>query len=129
MPRKNLARRFDPRGGVSEVMLDAETVYLGREIEDYLLLSFDDLREMLATRRKMLEEIQQELQPLIDGLAERTQLAVLCGLYRDFHHMAALYRTYLRSIDGIEANGDVPHVRQPAAPAPLPFREWLFGEA
>jgi len=61
-------------------MLDAETVYLGREIDDHLLQSFDDLREMRAKRRKMVDEIQQELQPLIDGLAERKHLAVLCGL-------------------------------------------------
>ena len=51
MPRKKAPRRFDPRPGVSESMLDAESVYVGQELRDYLLLSIDHLREMLKDRQ------------------------------------------------------------------------------
>lgn len=127
MPRKNLARRFDPRGGVSQIVLDEEARHLAQELEDYTMLSTMNLNQMLDERRGKLDILQQELQPLIDGLAERTQLAVLSVLYRDFAHMAALYLAYLRPKDDDPAPGHAATLATKPAPAPVPFREWLFG--
>ncbi len=127
MPRKNLARRFDPRGGVSQTAIDEEARHLAQELEHYTVLSINDLNQMLAERRHKLDILQQELQPLIDGMSERMQLAVLSVLYRDFAHMAALYVSYLKpKEDGSSPRHEGTLATKPA-PAPLPFREWLFG--
>ena len=47
MPRKKLIRRCEPRYGVSRKLLELESVYVGREQEDYLLLSANDLTARL----------------------------------------------------------------------------------
>jgi hypothetical protein len=125
MPRRKLARRFEPRGGVSQLVIEAEAVYVGREVEDYLLYSLTDLKGKLDDRRRLLDQVQQELEALLKRLPEREYLALQCILYRDFHHMGALYRTYLTA-------GTRPTLSEEEAsikacdPVPLPFREWLF---
>src|SRR5688500_5781119 len=48
MSRRKLARRFEPRWGVSVPILEAEAVYVARERGDYLLLSLQDLRDKRA---------------------------------------------------------------------------------
>jgi tetrahydromethanopterin S-methyltransferase subunit B len=125
MPRRKLARRFEPRGGVSQLVIDAEAVHVGREVEDYLLYSLTDLKGKLDERRRLLDQVQQELEALLKRLPEREYLAMQCILYRDFHHIGALYRTYLTA-GNRPALGEEEASIKAADPVPLPFREWLF---
>ncbi len=68
MPRKNLARRFEPRYGVNQAMLEMEAQYVGRELEDYCLLSFNDLREKLAERHRLIATAERELEQRLSRL-------------------------------------------------------------
>jgi hypothetical protein len=52
MPREKL-RRFDPRFGVSESMLEAEGIYVGQEFRDYRRLSTEITRELLGRHRSI----------------------------------------------------------------------------
>lgn len=125
MPRRKLARRFEPRYGVSQSTIDLEATYLAREMEDYLLLSLTDLEEKVASLRSSVSTMHDELGALTEALPERERLAMLTLMYRDFHHLGALYRTYLTA----GAHAPVADTRsQPKAtpPLPLPFRESLF---
>ena len=126
MPRQKLARRFEPRAGVSQLAIDAEAKYVAREVEDYLLYSITDLKEKLAERRRLLDQVQQELEQLLVNLPERQHLAVQCILHRDFHHMGVLYRTYLAG-EGRPPGDEEATIKTPE-PVPLPFRNWLFGD-
>ena len=69
MPRKKLARRFEPRYGVSQTMLDAECRCVGRELEDYLLLSMNDLRTKLPELQKQIATLDQSARPRAAGPA------------------------------------------------------------
>src|SRR5206468_7854744 len=51
MPRKKLIRRFEPRYGVNQEMINTEAKYVARELDDHLLLSIDDLSKSLAQLR------------------------------------------------------------------------------
>jgi hypothetical protein len=105
MPRKKLARRFEPRGGVSESMLDAESQYVKRELDDYLLLSINDLREKLAEHHRRLGHMELSLQACLTPLADRERLALKCMFARDLYHVAALYDRFLRSPDAPQTTG------------------------
>jgi hypothetical protein len=129
MPKRKLTRRFEPRYGVSQSTLELEATYLGREVDDYLVLSITDLEEKLAKIRKALDEVQRELFPLIDGLPERHRLAVQNMVYRDFFQMAALYRAYLRSAQAAEVDAGGAPPTEVRESVPLPFREFLFGDS
>ena len=51
-----------------------------------------------------------------------------CIMYRDFHHMGVLYRTYLVGDSRPSLTEEEATIKTPD-PVPLPFREWLFGDA
>jgi len=47
MPKRKLARRFEPRYGLSQTVVAAESKYIARELEDYLLQSTEELRGLI----------------------------------------------------------------------------------
>lgn len=131
MARKKLARRFDPRGGVSQSMVDAESRYVAKELEDYLLLSITDLRDALGKRQRSVEEHEDQLQQFFAVLADRERLALRCMLARDISHIAALYIAFMTSTDAPQTTGATCHrpeeQNEQDEPRPaLPFNEWLF---
>lgn len=136
MPRKKLARRFEPRFGVSQIMLDIEAGWIAKELEDYLLASLSDLRGKLQERQNLLTICDETLSKKLSALPEREQLALRCMLARDFHHIGQLYETYFRSRQQSQATssscGIVHPVKinqssaQPAIKSILPFKESLF---
>lgn len=125
MARRKLARRFEPRYGVSQSTIDLEATYLAREMEDYLLLSLTDLEEKVASLRSSVSTTHDELSALTEALPERERLAMLTIMYRDFHHLGALYRTYLIAGEHAPVPEAASQPKTPA-PVPLPFRESLF---
>jgi hypothetical protein len=149
MPRTKLTRRFDPRFGVSQNMLEAESRYVGRELENYLLCSINELKGMLAERQKRIADAEAELVQRLSRLPDRQRLALRCMLARDLLHIGLLYQSFLSTSDVAEATGarsSVPE-EQTAATEPthtagpidagesidagepipiIPFRESLF---
>jgi hypothetical protein len=130
MARKKLVRRFDPRGGVSQSMVDAESRYVVTELDDYLLLSITDLRETLVDRHRKIAEQEPRLQEFFATLADRERLALRCMLARDISHIAALYITFMQSPDAPQTTGVInvqPQELKDDEPRPaLIFSEWLF---
>ena len=134
MPRRKLARRFEPRYGVSQTMVAAESRYIARELEDYLLQSTNELRERLAKLKTLLVTAEEELQAAFTPLADRERLALRCMFARDCWHMAMLYKHYLH-----EPETQLATATGPSSPAPeelderddpvpiVPFKETLFG--
>jgi hypothetical protein len=97
MPRQKLARRFEPRFGVSESMLETECKWLQRELEDRLLSSTNDLRRDLSLLHEKVATSEQQLQATLQTLPDRERLALKSMLARDVFHIAALYEKFLRS--------------------------------
>jgi hypothetical protein len=131
MPRPKLARRFEPRYGVSQSMLEVESRYIARELEDYLLLSADELRQKLKERQDLLASAEEDLQGLLGPLPDRHRLALRCMLARDLLHIAALYQTFQRSGEreapaGASAPAPEELTEQDEPRPVLPFSEWLF---
>jgi hypothetical protein len=125
--KKEQVRRFEPRTGVSQQMVDNEARFVSREMEDYCLLSLNDLKQKLADRRVAWQQAHDTLEEKVRLLDAREQAAVQCLLVRDCHHLFALYLSFVMS--KIQS-GEVPARLAPAieeeAPR-LPFSEWLFG--
>jgi tetrahydromethanopterin S-methyltransferase subunit B len=108
MPRKKLVRRFEPRFGVSQPMLDAEAGYVAKELEDHVLWSIDDLRKNLGEVHKLFGAAEQELQARLTRLPDRERLALRCMLARDVYHIASLYCTFFTSSPAVaDATGPV----------------------
>ena len=132
MPRRNLARRFEPRYGVSNSMLDMEVSYVKREAEDYRLFSTNDLLERLKDRHRDLTVVEAELEFSLKRLSDRDRLIVRNLIARDFWHIAKLFEKYLRSDDAapVEPNTGRHNeilVNEDAEPVALiPFKETLF---
>jgi hypothetical protein len=129
--RKKTQRRFDPRPGVSEFMLDTETVYVGQEFRDYEVLSITGLRAMLKDRQTKIEQSGAVLEQALATMPDRERLIVRCLLSRDFYHVAALYERIVRKDEVAHATGPVePKPEELTAddePKPVvPFQEWLF---
>ncbi len=97
MPRKKLSRRFEPRFGVSQSMVDVEAKWVERELEDHLLASTNDLRKRLSEIHAKAVTAEEGLKTTIGRLPDRERLALKCMLARDMFHIAALYETFLRS--------------------------------
>ncbi len=70
MPRKKL-RRFDPRFGVSEPMLEAEGIHVGQEFRDHLLMSITQLKEWLKDRQTLLTTTGDNLDLVLRSLPDR----------------------------------------------------------
>jgi hypothetical protein len=124
---KEQVRRFEPRTGVSQFMVDDEARYVAREVDDHLLLSLNDLKQQLTDRRADWKQAHDVLEEQVRLLAAREQAAVQLLLTRDCHHLFALYSAYVRSrIDSGEVPARLSPSPQEEAPQ-LPFSEWLFG--
>src|SRR2546429_229501 len=122
MPRQKLARRFVPRYGVSQGMLDAECVWVGRELEDTLLSSLTDLRQKLKDLQARIGHAEVELEAMIGALPDRERLAIRCMLARDFYHIAMLYRSFLSTSPLAQAMGSrsvVPEEQTQGDPLPV----------
>jgi len=132
MPRKNLLRRFLPRVGVSQSMLDHECKWVERELDDKLIHSTNELREILAELRQKVSVSEAGLQQVLSKLPDRERLALKCMLARDVFHIAALYETFLRMSPAVQnATGAVtqapPEVDRDGEPSPpLVFHQSLF---
>ena len=113
MPKRKLARRFEPRYGVSQTMLDAGCRYIAKELEDYLLQSTNELRETLAKRQVLIGTAEEELQAAFRPLPDRERLALRCMFARDCWHMAMLYKQYLNQPDTQVASATGPSSAAP----------------
>ncbi len=111
MPRRKLARRFEPRYGVSQVALDVESKYVGRELEDQLLQSTADLRKQLSKWNDLTTVAEAELQAKLETINDRERLALRCMLARDIWHIGKLYLSFL---------GSVPFPQSGGARSPIP---------
>jgi tetrahydromethanopterin S-methyltransferase subunit B len=132
MPRKHLARRFEPRYGVSQSMVDEETKWVAREVEDQLLRSTNELREHLSELQAKVATAEQSLQSKLGTLSDRERLALKGMLARDVFHIAMLYETFLRCSGSVrEATGvsdtTPQELNEDGAPRPaLVFQQSLF---
>lgn len=97
MPRKNRARRFEPRYGVSQSMIDVEAKWVERELADHLLLSTNELRKKLSDIQAKVASAEEGLREILGRLPDHERLALKSMLARDVFHIAALYETFLRS--------------------------------
>lgn len=125
--KKEAVRRFEPRFGVSQNLVDHEARYVAREVEDYGLLSLNDLKQKREGRQIDWKQAHDRLEEKVRLLNAHEQVAVQVLLMRDCHHLFALYLSFVTS--KIQS-GDAPSRLVPAmeddAPK-LPFSEWLFG--
>jgi len=130
MPRRNLARRFEPRYGVSDPMLEMEVSYVKHEVEDYRLYSMSELENRLTDRHRDLITVEAELEFSLKQLSDRDRLIVRNLIARDFWHIAKLFEKYLRSdeIEPFEPNtGKFIDIEVNAEPVGIiPFKETLF---
>ena len=133
MPRRKLSRRFEPRFGVSQSMVDVEVKWVERELEDHLLLSTNESRERLAEIQTKVATTEEELKKTLSRLPDRERLALKCMLARDVFHIAALYETFLRSSQHVQGASGAVHetpeeVDEHSEPRPvLVFQQSLFG--
>ena len=137
MPRRKLARRFEPRYGVSQVMLNVESKYVGLELDDHLIQSTNDLKEKLAGWQKQIVSVEQELLAKFTALPDRQRVALRSMLARDCWHMAMLYLTFLGSsvihdVDQLQAataKSVTPNELSDKGEtlSAIPFKETLFG--
>jgi hypothetical protein len=95
--KKEQVRRFEPRTGVSQRMVDDEARYVAREVEDYCLLSLNDLKQKLADLRIAWKQAHDSLEEKVRLLDTREQAALQCLLARDCHHLFALYLSFVVS--------------------------------
>ena len=132
MPRRKLSRRFEPRFGVSQSMVDVETKWVQREFEDQLLSSTNDLRKRLSESYAKVSVAEEGLKTTIGRLPDRERLALKGMLARDVFHIAALYETFLRSSQVVQGVTGAVHetpeeVDRQSEPRPvLVFQQSLF---
>ena len=129
-------RRFDPWGGVSRHMIEAEAKHVAREMQDYLLLSINDLKAKLSDRGSRWHHADEALHAVVMELPERDRVAVQCLLVRDMMFLLELYLEYVRGTQP-EGPSPPPKAQTASVATPLgagagdgrcaPFSEWLFG--
>ena len=125
--KKEQVRRFEPRFGVSQNMVDHEARYVAREVEDCCLHSLNELKQRLLDRRADWKRAHDTLEQKVRLSDERGQAAVQALLVRDCHHLFELYLSFVMS--KIQS-GDAPSRLAPSVEEEspqLPFSEWLFG--
>jgi hypothetical protein len=125
MPRKKLVRRCEPRYAISREMLEQEAKYVAHEVEDYLLLSIDDLKERLVRMWKVWDETDQTLEGHLVNLGDAEKLALQCLIIRDMYHLMELYLTHLRSSTS-QSDALAPPKPSAVVAKALPRSEWLF---
>jgi hypothetical protein len=132
MPHRNLARRFEPRYGATQPMVDMEAKWVERELEDQLVFPINELRKNLSDIQAKVASAEQRLEATLGRLPDRERLALKYMLARDVFHMAALYETFLRYSPLVQgATGTVnetpEEVDQQGEPRPvLIFQQSLF---
>jgi hypothetical protein len=124
MPRRKLARRFEPTCGASTAMIEEEAKWLRREIEDCQILSAAEVTKTLAARHTKCVQSWEHLQLLLTALPKREQRAIQCLLFGDFFHILELYVHHVRSMHPASA-APIHHAVNPPK-ADVPFSEWLF---
>jgi hypothetical protein len=132
MPRRKLARRFEPRYGVSQAMLETEATWLAREADDHAVHSTSDLRDYLAKFRKSIDEDEPDVRARVRRLSESHQLILRGLLARDFWYLVKLYQCYLCSLpaEAIVSPPSSPQTDEDEdAERLVPFSEWLFDPA
>ncbi len=102
-------------------------------LEDYLLLSVQDLRKKLGERQSQTRIADEELQAILSRLPDRERLAIRAMFCRDLWHIAKLYLCVLTSSPLVkDATGartpqpqelDEKHEIMPT----IGFKETLFG--
>jgi hypothetical protein len=97
MSRRKLARRFEPRYGVSQSILDRECKWVEQEFDEFLVRSVNELKERLAEVREKVRTTEARLETGLSALPSRERLALKCMLIRDVFHIAKLYESFLRS--------------------------------
>lgn len=133
MPRKKLARRFLPRYGVGQSMLDAECKWVERELDDKLVHSANELRERLDELHRKVSSSEASLREALAKLPDRERLALKCMLARDVFHIAVLYETFVRSSPLVQnVTGSITKASEEVDPQGetrpvLVFQESLFG--
>jgi hypothetical protein len=126
MPRKKLARRFDPIRGVNRPMLEVEAQYVAKEIEVYVRLSANELRKMIAERKAKRHTAEGRLVQWLGSLPEHARLALECLVIRDAYHLLELYILYVgTAFQDRQPASDKIGVR-PVGQEPLVFSESLF---
>jgi hypothetical protein len=125
MPRRKTLRRFDPRGVVSQIVVDDEAKQLAREVEDYAVYARSDIEAKLVERYANTEHAWRQLKEFLSATAEHERLIIRCLLFRDLYHVLALYLSNVRKLQPERAAA-------PVAPESVPdanekFAEWLFG--
>jgi hypothetical protein len=138
MPRRKLARRFEPRCGVSEFMLEEECKWMSRELDDILIHSPGELTERLKQVQASLVASDASLRHDFDHADPHHVLALRIMLARDLYHISALYEKFLTGrvtkLDRLQTRpksqtGSADPAAGPAAPEPIhpgTFKEWLF---
>lgn len=133
MPHRKLARRFEPRYGVSQSIVEHEAKWLAREFEDVLIGSNNEIRERLDKIKQKLVTSDANVQLQIRSLPEREAVAIRCLLARDLYHLSALYEQFFRDYDGRTQTVSPAAVEQATTAAaqappsvPSAFKEWLF---
>jgi hypothetical protein len=109
---KPRVRRFEPQGGVSRPMIEAEAKYVAREMENYLLLSMNDLKQKLAERGAQWNQADESLHAMVSLLPGRERLALQSMLVRDMMLLLELYLEYVRRTE--------PEAPPPITPADVP---------
>lgn len=72
MAKPTRSRRFnEPRCGVSQAMIHAETKELAREFDSYLVLALADATEKTRERLRAYEQADASLHAIVDRLPER----------------------------------------------------------
>ena len=125
MPRKKSLRRFDPRGVVSQIVVDEEAKHVAREAENYALLARSDIETKLAERHANAGHSWRRLQELLSRTAEHERVIIRCLLFRDLNHILELYLAYVRSVQPERAAAPVTPGTV-TAEAEEKFAKWLF---
>lgn len=125
MPRPKLARRFEPRYGVSQAALDVESTYVIREMEDHRSLSPTDIDTKRITVHSNCKHSWEHLQLRLNAIPDQERRIIQSLLFRDFYHLLELYLTSIAKLHPATAK---PFVSSPRSKPvdPSSFSEWLF---
>ena len=127
MPKKQPVRRFDPLRGLTRNALEAEAVYVRRELDGCARASLSENAAHLEYFRDVGQQALVALEQQVEALAERERVAVEYVIARDFYYIIELYRTHLGTdLEVAEPPENPPPAPVPKGPAKLPFHTWLF---